>query len=66
MDTPQIEPMYTPEDLSQRLNVSVQTITRWVRAGRVPGQRKVGHVWRFYPADVEKALLKDNFLLAVK
>lgn len=42
----------TPNDVAERLQVHVETVLRWARAGELPGA-KLGQQWRFRPGDVE-------------
>jgi excisionase family DNA binding protein len=39
-------PWITPEECAKRLGVSPQRIYTLLRAGRIPGARKVGSKWR--------------------
>lgn len=41
------------EEASRMLEVSRQSVWRWVRTGRMPGL-KVGHVWMISKANVER------------
>ncbi len=45
------------EEVATRLNVSGETIRRWVREGRLQGTR-VGRQWRIYPHDLERFLTR--------
>jgi hypothetical protein len=67
MMNPEIEGMsdsdfYKPEDLAIKLNCSLKSVRTWTQAHRVPGQRKIGRVWRYYKPEIEKAILRENFL----
>lgn len=42
----------TPEDVAHRLQVHVETVLRWARAGELQGA-KLARQWRFTPTDVE-------------
>ncbi len=42
----------TPEDVAHRLQVHVETVLRWARAGELRGA-KLARQWRFTAADVE-------------
>lgn len=58
------QPEYlTPEQLAEKLNVSRKTVTKWTQARRVPGQTKLGRIWRYSRFAIEKALVREQFLL---
>ena len=62
IDTMQNEREYlSSEQLAHKLNVSLKFIRKHVR--RVPGYRKIGRLVRFNRLEVEKALLRESFLL---
>lgn len=46
----------TPETLARLYGVTVPTIRRWVREGRIPSIRPTRKVLRFRLTDVERAL----------
>jgi excisionase family DNA binding protein len=55
---------YTPQQLAQKLNMSLKFIEKHTQARRIPGQTKVGRMWRYNRIAVEKRLLSgNNFLL---
>ncbi len=41
----------TPQEVSDLLRVSVQTVRRWIKEGSLPAY-KVGRVWRIREADL--------------
>lgn len=47
-----METYLTPEDVAHRLQVHVETVLRWARAGELQGA-KLARQWRFTPAAVE-------------
>jgi len=53
---------YTTEDITNKLGVPIKTFRKWVEKGIVPGQIKVGHLWKFRITEIEKALLRPTFL----
>ena len=58
---------YTPQELAERLNVSKKFVQNQTLARRIPGQIKIGRVWRYCRAEVEKAMLKGGqFLLPAR
>lgn len=46
------ERLLIPEQVADRLQVSVQTIYTWIRSGYLPSI-KVGRLWRIRPEDLE-------------
>ncbi|MBN1578744.1 MAG: helix-turn-helix domain-containing protein [Chitinispirillaceae bacterium] len=57
----------TARELALLLNVSQKFIQSQTQARRIPGQIKVGRVWRYNRAEVEKSMLKGGqFLLTQK
>jgi excisionase family DNA binding protein len=57
------EPEYfTVEELATKLNLARKTIKKWTIARRIPGQVKCGGRWRYRRTDIEKALLRGEFL----
>lgn len=56
--------LLTAEELAKKLNVSVQFIHKHTRQFRIPGQIKVGRVWRYRESIIFKRLLGHyQFLL---
>ena len=53
---------YTPRELSRKLNVSLKWVTNRTQKRQVPGQTKIGHIWRYKKIEVEKGLLSGRFL----
>lgn len=46
------EKLLTPEQVAERLQVTVQTIYTWMRSGYLPSV-KMGRLWRIRPDDLE-------------
>ncbi len=46
------EKLLTPEQVAERLQVTVQTIYVWMRSGYLPSV-KMGRLWRIHPDDLE-------------
>jgi excisionase family DNA binding protein len=42
----------TPQEVSDLLRVSVYTVRRWIKQGRLPAY-KVGRVWRIRESDLD-------------
>ena len=57
---------YTPEDLARKFNIARKTVTKHTQARRIPGQIKIGGVWRYKVTEIEKALLRGELLSSVK
>ena len=58
------DPEYlTPPQLAKKLNMSLKWIQTQTQARRIPGQVKIGRLWRYRRWDVEKRLLSAQFLL---
>ena len=51
----------TPQEVSDRLRVSVHTVRRWIKAGSLPAY-KVGRVWRIREAELDKWLSQQKRL----
>ncbi len=54
---------FTPKELAAKLNMSLKWVVKMTQAHRMPGQIKIGRLWRYRRADVEKRLLAGDFLL---
>lgn len=54
----------TPEEAAEMLGLSIQTIQKWLRSGKLKGS-KVGNLWRIDPKDV-RALLPERAKFPVK
>jgi len=53
------ERLLTPEDVAHRLNVSIVTVGRWLRGGKLKGV-KAGRQWRVRERDLEAFLEKGG------
>jgi len=49
------ECLLTPEEVARRLNVSLVTVGRWLREGKLKGV-KAGRQWRVRENDLQKFL----------
>jgi excisionase family DNA binding protein len=47
--------VYTPEQVAEQLQVSLKTVTNYLREGRLKGF-KVGRLWRITEDDLEEFL----------
>jgi excisionase family DNA binding protein len=54
------EPLLTARDVADRLNVSTETVLRWVRSGDVPAFKLPGGAIRFRASDVDSWLEKHS------
>ena len=52
----------TPKELAAKVNMSLKWVVTHTQARRIPGQTKLGRVWRYRRAEVEKRLLSGTFL----
>ena len=48
------ERLLTPEQVAERLSLSVLTVRAWLRSGRLPGVKPGGKVWRVREADLDE------------
>lgn len=60
--TPESE-FFTPDELASYLKVSKKFIEKHLSTRRIPGAVKIGRVWRFRRADIQKRLLSGSLLL---
>jgi hypothetical protein len=51
----------TPEELAHKLNMSLKWVEKQTQAHKVPGQTKIGRLWRYRLGEVEKQLLTGKF-----
>ncbi|HEX4607537.1 MAG TPA: helix-turn-helix domain-containing protein [Urbifossiella sp.] len=49
------ERLYTPDEVAELLSVSLRSVRRWTRTGRLKGV-KVGRFFRYRPDDVKVAM----------
>lgn len=53
----------TPQELAAMLNMSLKWVVKHTQLHRIPGQTKMGRLWRYRRTEVEKRLLSGIFLL---
>jgi hypothetical protein len=53
----------TPEDLAFKLAMSLKWVQTNTQLRRIPGQTKIGRLWRYRRDEVERRLLSGAFLL---
>ena len=63
MDPNPDEPLLTPNELAQRLNMSLKWVETHTQERRIPGQVKVGRVWRYDWLEVRKRMFSGQVLL---
>jgi len=51
--------LLTPEQIAERLQVTVQTIYSWMRSGYLPSV-KMGRLWRARPEDLEEFIKQQK------
>lgn len=56
----------TPQALAAMMSVSLKFIIKQTQARRIPGQIKVGRIWRYKRSEVEKRVLSGHFLLPAR
>jgi excisionase family DNA binding protein len=54
-----VEKLLTPEQVAERLQVTVQTIYTWLRSGYLPSV-KMGRLWRIRPDDLEEFIRQQK------
>jgi excisionase family DNA binding protein len=52
----EVEELLTCQQVSEALGVSVNTVWRWIRDGKLPAKKLGGKLYRIYKADLEKFL----------
>lgn len=57
------EELLTPEELSEILKVSLKAVKNWTQSGKIPGQKKIGRLWRYRKSEVLKQLITKNQFL---
>jgi excisionase family DNA binding protein len=55
-----IDELLTAEEISRALRVSLPTIYKWAREGKLHSIR-IGRIYRFQRADIEKVLAENTF-----
>ncbi len=55
--------LLTPTELANRLKMSLKWVVKHTQGRCIPGQVKVGGLWRYRRIEVEKRLLSGQFLL---
>jgi excisionase family DNA binding protein len=48
------ERLLTPEQVAERLGLSVLTVRAWLRSGQLPGVKPGGRVWRVREHDLDE------------
>jgi excisionase family DNA binding protein len=48
------EHLLTPEQVAERMNLSVLTVRAWLRSGRLPGVKPGGRIWRVRETDLDE------------
>jgi predicted DNA-binding transcriptional regulator AlpA len=63
MDEKCEESLLTPKELAQRLSMSLKWVEKHTQEHRIPGQLKVGRVWRYIWIEVQKRMISGQVLL---
>ena len=53
---PEEEPFLTPQEVSDLLQVSVQTVRRWIKDEELPAYKVGPRMWRIRKVDLDKWL----------
>ena len=54
-----MERLLTPEEVAERLRLSVITVKKWLRQGKLQGV-KVGKLWRVPEEEVKKVMCNEK------
>ncbi len=57
---------YTPVELADKIHMSLKFVTTQTQNGRIVGAIKIGRHWRYRKTEINKALLKQQFLREAK
>lgn len=63
MEYAENENLLTPRELSTRLHMSLKWVEKHTQARRIPGQVKIGRLWRYDWMEVQKRILRGQLLL---
>lgn len=55
--------LLTPKELASKLNMSMKWVEKHTQSRRIPGQVKVGRVWRYDWVEVQRRMLTGQVLL---
>ncbi len=55
--------LISPKQLADRLHISLKWVEKHTQGRRIPGQIKVGRVWRYDWMEVQKRMLSGQVLL---
>lgn len=47
------EKTFTPEEVADKLRLSVETVRRWLRSGRLKGKKLGPKTWRIAESDLD-------------
>jgi excisionase family DNA binding protein len=56
----EVEELLTCQQVSEALGVSVNTVWRWIRDGKLPAKKLGRKLYRIYKADLEKFLAETE------
>lgn len=60
------EPLLTPQELAAKLNISLKWVETHTQERRIPGQVKVGRVWRYDWLEIRRRMFSGQVLLNPK
>jgi hypothetical protein len=55
--------LLTPRELANRLHMSLKWVEKQTQNRRIPGQIKVGRVWRYSWSELQRQMLSGKILL---
>ncbi len=59
-----LDPEYlSPKQLADKLNMSLKWVEKHTQEHRIPGQVKMGRVWRYHWIEIQKHLISGQLLL---
>ncbi len=63
MDGMDLGSLITPKQLAERLGISLKWVEKHTQERRIPGQVKVGRVWRYEWVEIQKRIITGEILL---
>ena len=55
--------LITPKELAERLHMSIKWVEKHTQEHRIPGQIKVGRLWRYEWLEVQKRIISGQVLV---
>ncbi|OAT79307.1 helix-turn-helix domain-containing protein [Desulfotomaculum copahuensis] len=54
-----VEKLFTPEEAAEYLSISILTVKKWLRSGKLNGV-KISNMWRVRESDLEELIRSDS------